>query len=139
MQNLTSVAFLSAINCVSQRCPVSSSSHQTKATGLHTKTWKNTSVFSTKLSTPCGVCACACVCTHSTCVGRGRRKKGVKGPCIKFTSFPFTLTLTQHLAQDFPGWEIKMQRKVVTFGNCHGSPGKHRPTHTRLLLISKTY
>lgn len=50
-----------------------------------------------------------CVCVHPKYLGRGRRKTGVKDPSIKFTSFSFMLTLTQHPAKEIMVWEMKMQ------------------------------
>ena len=89
-----------------------------------------TSLLSTGLSIIYGVCVCVCVCV---CVLMGTCTlgvwMGVKDPSIKFSSFSFMLTLTQHAAMEFTVREIKMQRKVVTFGNCHSSLGKYTPTH----------
>lgn len=83
-----------------------------------------TSVFSTGLSIVCGVCVCVCVRTRAHVHTLGVWME-VKDPGIKFTSFSFMLTLTQHPAKEFTVREIKMQRKVVTFGNCHSCLGKY--------------
>ena len=76
------------------------------------------------------VCVCvymrahACARVHTLGVWMG-----VKDPGIKFTGFSLVLTLTQHPAKEFTVRKIKIQRQVVTFGNCHCCLGKYIPTH----------